>query len=207
MEQTNTPASNANAMKLVITHQENYSRGQLLLRSFFGFIYMIFPHIIIMAFCSLWAAILGFISWWIILFTGRYPQSFFEYQVKIIRWSVRLTARMRNLVDGYPAFMPTGSDDLTSVDVVYPENLSRGTLLLRAFFGFLYVMIPHGFVLMFRGIWGAILSFIAWWAVLFTGRYPQSMHSFQVETIRWGTRVNLYMANMTDTYPPFNGRE
>jgi hypothetical protein len=194
-------------MKLSITYQENYSRGELLLRSFFGFIYMAFPHAFVMMFCNLWASILAFISWWAILFTGRYPQSFFEYQVKVIRWSVRLNARMRNLVDGYPAFMPGGSDDLTSFDVEYPENLSRGTLLLRAFFGFIYVIIPHAFILVFRALWGSILSFIAWWAVLFTGRYPQSMHQFQVETIRWGARVNIYMANMTDTYPPFNGKE
>lgn len=194
-------------MKLTITRQEDYSRGQLLLRSFFGFIYMIFPHIFIMMFCNLWASILSFISWWIILFTGRYPQSFFDYQVKMLRWSIRLTARMRNLVDGYPAFMPSGSDDLTQLEVTYPESLSRGNLLLRTFFGWLYILIPHGFMLFFRAIWGMILSFIAWWVVLFTGRYPESMHEFQVGTIRWGTRVNLYVANMTDNYPPFNGRE
>ncbi|MGQ0829607.1 MAG: DUF4389 domain-containing protein [Bacteroidota bacterium] len=194
-------------MKLTITRQEDYSRGQLLLRSFFGFIYMIFPHIFIMMFCNIWASILSFISWWVILFTGRYPQTFFDYQVKMLRWSVRLTARMRNLVDGYPAFMPSGTDDLTQLEVTYPESLSRGTLLLRAFFGWLYILIPHGFMLFFRALWGSILSFIAWWAVIFTGRYPESMHAFQVGTIRWGTRVNLYVANMTDNYPPFNGNE
>jgi hypothetical protein len=194
-------------MKLTITHQENYSRGQLLLRSFFGLIYMALPHAFVMMFCNLWATILAFISWWVILFTGRYPQSFFDYQVKMLRWSIRLNARTKNLVDGYPAFMPGGSDDLTSLEVTYPENLSRGTLLLRAFFGWLYILIPHGFMLFFRVLWGGILSFIAWWAVLFTGRYPESMHAYQVGTLRWATRLNLYIANMTDNYPPFNGQE
>lgn len=194
-------------MKLTITHQENYSRGQLLLRTFFGFLYMSLPHLFIMAFCNIWAAILAFISWWTILFSGRYPQSFFEYQVKMLRWGIRLNARTSNLVDGYPAFMPSGTDDLTQLEVPYPETLGRGLLLLRAFFGWFYVLIPHGFILIFRVIWGTILGFIAWWAVLFTGRYPQSMHTFRVENIRWSTRLNLYIANMTDTYPPFNGRE
>lgn len=194
-------------MKLTITYQESYSRGQLLLRSFFGLIYMIFPHIFIMMFCNIWASILSFISFWVILFTGRYPQTFFEYQVKMLRWGVRLNARMYNLVDGYPAFMPNGTDDLTQLEVTYPESLSRGTLLLRAIFGWLYILIPHGFALYFRALWGAILSFIAWWAVLFTGRYPQSMHEFQVGTIRWSTRLSLYIQNMTDNYPPFSGKE
>ena len=194
-------------MKLTITHQESYSKGQLLLRTFFGFIYMAVPHLFIMIFCNMWAAILAFISWWVILFTGRYPQSFFDYQVKMLQWSLRLSARFNNLVDGYPAFMPSGTDDLTQLEVPYPENLSRGLLLLRAFFGLIYVLIPHGFLLLFRALWGSILRFIAWWAILFTGRYPESMHKFQVETIRWGTRVSLYMSNMTDDYPAFNGRE
>ena len=194
-------------MKLTITRQENYSRGQLLLRSFFGFIYIVFPHAFVMMFCNLWASILAFISWWVILFTGRYPQSFFEYQVKMLRWSIRLNARVRNLVDGYPTFMPDGTDDLTQLEITYPENLSRGTLLLRTIFGWLYILIPHGFLLFFRALWGAVLAFVAWWAVLFTGRYPESMHAFQVGTIRWSTRVSLYFANMTDFYPPFHGRE
>jgi hypothetical protein len=114
---------------------------------------------------------------------------------------------MLNLVDGYPSLLPGGSDNLTNVEVEYPESLSRGSLLLKAFFGWLYCAIPHAFVLYFRMIWGMILTFIAWWVVLFTGSYPQSFHEFNVGTIRWATRLNLYLMNMTDQYPPFSGRE
>ncbi len=194
-------------MKLTITHQENYSRGELLLRTFFGFIYMTLPHIFLLMFFGIWGAILTFISFWVILFTGRYPESFFEYQVKLTQWSIRLSARRNNLSDGYPAFFLDGTDDKTSFEMPYPENLSRGTLLLKAFFGFIYCAFPHLFVLVFRMIWGAILSFIAWWSVLFTEKYPVSMHEFNVGTIRWTTRLNLYLTYMTDEYPPFSGRE
>ncbi len=193
-------------MKLTITYQENYSRGELLLRSFLGPIYMGFPHIFLMSFFNIWSGIVSFIAFWVILFTGRYPQSFFEYQVKLIRWGVRLNARRYNLVDGYPSFSTSGTDTLTDFDMDYPESLSRGKLLLKAFFGFFYCILPHTFVLIFRIIWGAILSFVAWWAVLFTGKYPKSMHEFQVGTIRWSTRLSLYVLYMTDTYPPFSGR-
>jgi len=60
-------------MTLNITLQEEYSRGELLLRSFFGFIYILLPHAFLLAFFGIWGSILGFIAFWLILFTGRYP--------------------------------------------------------------------------------------------------------------------------------------
>ncbi|MGB0392197.1 MAG: hypothetical protein ACPGD5_11555, partial [Salibacteraceae bacterium] len=81
-------------MKLTITHQETYSRGELLLRSFFGIFYIILPHIFLLLFIQLWGSILQFISFWVILFTGRYPQSYFEFQVKALRWNLRVNARV-----------------------------------------------------------------------------------------------------------------
>ncbi len=187
-----------------IKHAERQSRGELLLRSFFGLIYMYLPHAFVLFFLGLWGAILGFISWWIILFTGRYPQSFFEYQVKLIRWQARLSARQFNLIDGYPAFGLDAVDPAVVVDIPYPQSLSRGTLLLRLFFGFLYVIIPHGFVLFFLAIGVYVVLFIGWWIILFTGQLPVGMHNFLVGFLRWNQRVNLYMANMTDVYPPFS---
>ena len=75
------------------------------------------------------------------------------------------------------------------------------------FFGLIYVIIPHIFILYFRIIWGSILMFIAWWLVLFTGKYPQAWHEFNVGTLRWSTRITLYMSFMTDEYPRFSGEE
>ena len=73
--------------------------------------------------------------------------------------------------------------------------------------GFLYVALPHGFILFFRIIWGMILYFLAWWVVLFTAEYPKSWHQFWVETYRWQYRVIIYLSYMSDEYPPFNGKE
>jgi hypothetical protein len=190
---------------LDVKYQDSYSRGELLLRSFFGFLYIQIPHLFIMAFVNIWVGIISFIAWWVILFTGRYPESFFEFQVKMIRWQLRLNARISNLSDGYPAIGPNGTDENTTVNVPYPASLSRGLLLARTFFGFIYVVIPHGFMLLFRTLWGMILGFVAWWIILFTGRYPKSMFDFQVGTIRWSIRLGLYLKNMTDDYPPFSG--
>lgn len=193
-------------MILEIKNQETYSRAELLLRSIFGYFYIFFPHAFLLMFFGLWGSLLSFLSFWIILFTGRYPESFFEFQVKLLRWQVRLNARMFNLADGYPSFGINGSDEHTQFDVEYPESLSRGLLLIKVFFGYFYIILPHGFLLMFRYFATIVLSFLAWWVVLFTGKYPESWHEFNVGTLRWGLRLNLYIGFMTDKYPPFSGQ-
>lgn len=194
------------SLKLEIKRQERYSRGELLLRSFFGMFYIALPHIFIMIFVGIYTQILSMIAWWVVLFTGKYPISWFETQVNMLKWSNRLYARLWNLSDGYPAIGLGGTDEYTSLEVEYPEQLSRGILLLRTFFGIFYVMIPHGIVLYLRFIATQIIITVAWWVVLFTGSYPETMHEFNVGTIRYLTRVNLYMAFMTDKYPPFSGK-
>lgn len=193
-------------MKLNITHQETYSRGELILRSLFGWLYIMLPHLFLLTFVGLWAQILRFISFWVILFTGRYPQSMFEFQVKFMRWNLRLNARLWNLSDDYPAFGLDATDNYTEFEVDYPERIDRGMVLVKAFFGAFYVALPHAFILVFRMIWGQILMFLAFWSVLFTGEYPPAWHRFNVETLRWSQRVNLYLAYMSEEYPPFSGR-
>lgn len=193
-------------MQLTIKHQDTYSRGELILRTLFGWLYIAIPHGFLLFFMGIWSSILSFVAFWVILFTGRYPQSMFEFQVGYMHWSVRVNARMLNVSDGYPPFGIDAQDEYVSLEVPYPEQLSRGILLLRVFFGFIYVLIPHGFMLFFRAIATYVLVFLAWWVVLFTGNYPASFHEFVTGFIRWTTRVNLYMSYMTDDYPPFTGK-
>lgn len=194
-------------MKLSIQHQESNSRGELLLRTFFGWIYIFIPHMFILIFVSLWAMVLQFVAFWVILFTGRYPESMFEFQVGLLKWDLRLNARIYNVSDGYPAFGINSSDEYTSLEVPYPENVSRGLTLLRLLFGWLFVGLPHGFILMFRAWFVGILVFLAWWIVLFTGKYPEFAYEWVVGQLRWQYRVSLYLMYMTDTYPPFTGDE
>lgn len=189
-----------------IAHQESYSRGELLLRTFFGWLYIMIPHAFVLLFMSIAAGILHFIAWWAILFTGKYPKNFFEFQLSILRWSTRVNARMLNLVDGYPAFGTSAIDDKIIVDIAYPEKLSRGLLIIRLLFAGIYVGIPHFFCLFFRLIACYFLIFIAWWAVLITGKYPAGMHNFVVGTLRWAMRVTAYIYFMTDEYPPFSSK-
>jgi hypothetical protein len=194
-------------MKLEIKRQDKYSRGQLLLRTFFGWLYIGIPHFFLLFFVSIGAAVLSFFAWFAVLFTGKYPKAWFEFVVKCSNWGMRVCASMFNLVDGYPAFGLGGPTDNVAVEVEYPDKLSRGKLILRLFLGMFYILIPHGFCLYFRFIASGVLMFLAWFVQLFAGKYPESWHHFNVGTLRWMMRVGIYYSYMTDTYPPFSGKE
>tara|TARA_A100001011_G_scaffold399950_2_gene511289 strand:+ start:6913 stop:7494 length:582 start_codon:yes stop_codon:yes gene_type:complete len=193
-------------MKLSIALQVSYSRLELILRTLFGALYIALPHAFILFFLSIWGGVLSFIAFWMILFSGRYPEHIFEYQVQLIRWRIRVYARIYNLADDYPAFGLSAIDERVTFEVPYPEKVSRLLLLIRIFFGVIYVILPHAFILFFRVIWGSVLSILAWFSVLFTKKFPESWHEFLVGTLRWETRVGLYMSFMTDTYPPFSAK-
>lgn len=191
-------------MKITIKHQESYSRGELLLRTFFGIFYIQIPHMFVLIFIGIAAMFINFIAFWAILFTGNYPRGMWNFMVGMLRWSLRLGARIDNLSDGYPAFGINATDDATSFEIEYPEKSSRGLLLLRTFFGFIYILIPHAFCLAFLMIGALFVKLIAFWIVLITGNYPKGMHDYMVGVTRWGMRVNAYYYNLTDTYPPFS---
>jgi hypothetical protein len=91
--------------------------------------------------------------------------------------------------------------------VVYPEKLSRGLVILKALFGSIYVGIPHGIVLFFYGIAVSVVTFIAFWAILFTGKYPRGMYDFVVGYMRWSMRVTTYLSLLRDEYPPFTSEQ
>ncbi len=187
-----------------IKHQEQYSRGELLLRSFFGWLYIVIPHYFLLLFYSLWHALLSFAAWFVILFTGKTPEWFYTATLNLMRWSTRLTARMFNLSDGYPSFGPNGTDDATTVD--FPLiHIGRGQLIIRTLFGVIMI-IPHIFCIYFRMIGLLFVNIISWFAVLFTGKMPAGMHEFSVATLRWGMRLSLYINFLSEGYPPFNGK-
>ncbi len=193
-------------MTLSISHQDRYSRGELILRTLFGLIYIGIPHIFLMIFVGIWSAILAFVTFWVVLFTGRFPESIFDFQVRFMAWQLRVQSSLTNLVDGYPAFLPGGSSDSVVLEVPRPERINRGLVILRFLLGWAYVYIPHIICLIFRRIASGVLVFLAWWAVLFTGHYPERWHTFNVGTERWTTRVGLYIGYFTDAYPVFSGK-
>lgn len=187
---------------------EKLSRGILILRLLFGGIYVGIPHFFLLYFRLIGTAVVGIIAWFAILFTGKYPKGMFNFVFGTTRWSNNVYAYLTFLTDVYPPF--SGKEEIeypVKTTITYPEKLSRGILFLRLFFSIFYVGIPHGFLLFFRLIANTVIGFIAWFAILFTGKYPEKMFNFNLGTLRWITRVGAYMGYMTDEYPPFTGKE
>jgi hypothetical protein len=87
---------------------------------------------------------------------------------------------------------------LLQYDVAYPGRLSRLLIFVKWL-----LIIPQLFVISFvlMGLW--VTTFIAWWAILFTGRYPRGLFNFALMTMRWMARINVYTYLMRDEYPPF----
>ena len=81
-------------MKLTVSHLDKYSRGQLILRTLFGAIYIGIPHLFLIAIVGIWSAILTFITFWIVLFTGKFPESIFNFQIGFQNWILRLEATL-----------------------------------------------------------------------------------------------------------------
>ncbi len=134
-----------------------------------------------------------------IVFRQKYPRWWFDWNRELLRFSNRVTAYLALMDDRYPS-----TDDHQSVrlDFPYPEartDLNRWLQLVKWF-----LAIPHYIALFFLYIAAQVVVVIAWFAVLFTGRYPRGMFSFVEGVIRWHNRVVGYaFILVTDQYPPF----
>jgi len=191
-----------------IDYPEKSSRGILLLRWLFGAIYVMIPHGFLLCFYGIAVSFVSIIAWWAILFTGKYPEGMYNFVLNYYRWYVRVMAYMLKLTDVCPPFNGKEVEGHpVHFNLDYPSNLSRGILILRWLFGGIYVMVPHGFLLFFMQIAAGFIGIIAWWAILFSGKYPEGMFGFMERYMRWVLRVIAYMSKMTDKYPPFNGKE
>jgi hypothetical protein len=194
-------------MKLVIQRQETYSKLKLLLKGFFGIIYIAVPHCFVLLFFSIFSIILKVPSFVVVLLTKKYPKKIFNFHVKLLQWRLRVAASLSNLIEEYPAFGINGRNDKITLDVEYPEDLSRSLVLARFLFGPFFIWVPHIFCLVFRITATFLIIISAWWVILFKGYFPEKWFDFIAGTFRWMTRVSLYSSIMTDDFPPFSGKE
>ncbi|MFC1915955.1 DUF4389 domain-containing protein [Chloroflexota bacterium] len=134
-----------------------------------------------------------------LLFRQKYPKWWFDWNVALIKFSTRVEAYLALLRDEYPS---TDEDQAVHIEIPYPDaknELNRWLPLVKWF-----LAIPHCIVLFFLGIAAIVSIVIAWFAILFTGRYPKGLFDFVVGVFRWCLRVAAYVFLLTtDRYPPF----
>lgn len=193
------------AVKVKADYPAHLSRSLLLLKTLFGLLYVGLPHGICLIVLGTAAGLVTIIAWFVVLFTGKYPQSLFSLMVASHNWLLRTASYLSLLRDEYPPFGLKSTYPVYST-VEYPAKLSRGLLLLRTFAGIFYVLIPHGICLSLRFLAHVAVTIAAWWAILFTGKIPASMFSFLSGTFRWYSNLFAYTFFLTDEYPPFHGK-
>jgi Domain of unknown function (DUF4389) len=178
------------------------------------------PHFVALVFLFLAFVVLTIVAFFAILVTGRYPRSLFDFNVGVLRWAWRVGFYTYDALgtDRYPPFtLGPAADYPATLEIEYPETLSRGLVLVKWWL----LAIPHYLLLgvFLGGGWfgwdgdaggwsggpgliGLLVLFAAI-ALLFTTRYPRGIFDLVVGLNRWVFRVVAYAALMTDAYPPF----
>lgn len=137
-----------------------------------------------------------------ILFRQKYPRWWFDWNLALTRFSTRVGVYLALMDDRYPS---TDEEQSVRLDIDYPDvprDLNRFMPLVKWL-----LAIPHLVVLLFLGLGAVGAVIIAWFAILFTGRYPRGLFDYVEGVIRWGTRVTGYaFLLVTDEYPPFSLR-
>jgi Domain of unknown function (DUF4389) len=135
-----------------------------------------------------------------ILFRRKYPRWWFDWNREFTRFAFRIQAYLALMSDTYPS---TDEQQYVQLELRYPNvetDLARGMPLIKWF-----LAIPHYIVLLFLWIAAIVSVVIAWFAILFTGRYPRSLFEFVAGAQRWALRVAAYaFLLVTDEYPPFS---
>lgn len=192
------------------------ARGWWLIKWLLGIPHFIILFFLWIAFCVVWI-----ISFFAILFTGKHPKSLFDFKLGVLRWTWRVGFYSYEALgtDKYPPFSfepdPNYPADL---DMPYTEEMSRGLVLVKWWL----LAIPHYIIVsVFTGGWGwdcpvgdwsvssegagliFVLAIFAGVALLFTGKYPESLFKLVIGFNRWAYRVGAYASLMTDKYPPF----
>lgn len=133
-----------------------------------------------------------------LLFRRKYPRWWFDFNLEFTRFKNRVLAYINLMTDEYPS---TDEEQRVKLDLDYPDasQLSRWLPLIKWL-----LVLPQLIVLYVLGVLQNLVVVIAWFAVLFTGRYPRMLFTYMLNVERWNLRVDAYATLLiTDRYPPF----
>lgn len=162
------------------------------------------PHLLIASALASVSGALWIVTWFVILFTGRLPASLANFQVMILRYTARAELYAGFLHDQFPPFDfslqpddPGGSPVV--IDVV-PQLDDRNRLTVGLRFIWAIPAVVYAFVIAVVGI---VCWVAAFFAILFTGRWPHPLYAWAMRMQRTSIRLSAYVLLLTDEYPPF----
>ena len=131
-----------------------------------------------------------------LVFREKYPRWWYDFNVELLRFECRVGVYVGLMDDRYPS---TDEHQSVRLDLPEPVGLNRWLPLVKWL-----LVIPHYIVLAFLYLGALFAVLIAWFAILFTGRFPRGLFNYLVGVGRWTNRVAAYaFLLVTDAYPPF----
>jgi hypothetical protein len=179
---------------LDVDRQEEYSRFMPLIKWLLAI-----PHYLVLIVLGIGALLVVLVSFFAVLFTGRYPRGMFDFVVGVHRWALRVTAYVFLMVDPYPPF--TLDDDPNypaRFNIDYPEHVQRWRPLVTWL-----LVIPYQFVATLILYLAELMAFFAFFTILFTKRFPEGLFNIARIGLRWSARSSAYQYWLVTRYPPF----
>jgi len=187
-----------------VSYEADYAaEGRNRLTTLFRY-FVAIPWLIVAYLYGIGSSIVATLAWFAMVFTGRYPQQLYDFNVGYLRMVNRANAFTYLMTDEYPPF---GGEEAPE----YPIRIGVAPALdkysrAKAFFRYI-IGIPMMFLAFVQAIILMVVTFIAWFAILFTGKHPEGLFKTARSAMAYLTRTSAYFLLITETYPPFSLEE
>ena len=161
------------------------------------------PHLILLYVLNIVGEVLAIAAWFSIVFTGKMPEGVGPFMAGIHRYQFRVLTYVTFVREQYPAFtVPSGyadpGGDPARMDIVPPTTYNRLAVILRIIWA-----IPQFLFAIIVIIVLYVVMIVGFFAVLFTGKWPDGLRKSLMGCLFWATRVNAWYFLLADPYPPF----
>ncbi len=173
--------------------------GRNRLTTFFRY-FMLIPQMIVGFFYAIGAYVCAIIAWFAIVFTGQYPAGLYNFNAGFLRWAARVNGYGSLLTDEYPSFGTDEDPNYPVRTLVEPPKAEYDRM--KTLFRFI-LLIPVALIGYLMGAILGIATFIAWFAILFTGSLPEGLYKPMRAVSSWHIKAAAYFLLVTEDFPPF----